>query len=204
MEAPVARVLAPTTYRQSRQRLDAMSGPIRASNAGCLKVKRSALACAHLRRRPIWAESTLVAPGGSAAGDVGGEEVDAVSVEVASGAVVLLGGSRVGVLGEDLGRRAAGRRGARSPASSGGYPVADFDGEAWIQANGRQMPAAVTTLHDPGPLLPASNPTPTSTRRAHSVPPSPSAGETSPHMYPKWHTGPAAGVPRHAGPIGEQ
>ena len=39
----------------------------------------------------------------SDAGDVGGEEVDAVSVEVAAGAVVVLGGSRVGVSGEDLG-----------------------------------------------------------------------------------------------------
>jgi len=37
------------------------------------------------------------------AGDVGGEEVDAVSVEVASGAVVVLGGLGVGVAGEDLG-----------------------------------------------------------------------------------------------------
>jgi hypothetical protein len=37
------------------------------------------------------------------AGDVGGEEVDAVSVEVASGAVVVLGGAGVGVPGEDLG-----------------------------------------------------------------------------------------------------
>jgi len=36
------------------------------------------------------------------AGDVGGEEVDAVPVEVASGAVVVLGGSRVGMAGEDL------------------------------------------------------------------------------------------------------
>jgi hypothetical protein len=36
------------------------------------------------------------------AGDVGGEEVDAVAVEVASGAVVVLGGPRVGVPSEDL------------------------------------------------------------------------------------------------------
>ena len=35
-------------------------------------------------------------------GDVGGEEVDAVSVEVAAGAVVVLGGARVGVAGQDL------------------------------------------------------------------------------------------------------
>ena len=33
---------------------------------------------------------------------VGGEEVDAVPVEVAAGAVVVLRGSRVGVPGEDL------------------------------------------------------------------------------------------------------
>ena len=37
------------------------------------------------------------------AGDVGGEEVDAVAVDVASGAVVVLGGPRVSVPGEDLG-----------------------------------------------------------------------------------------------------
>ena len=36
------------------------------------------------------------------AGDVGGEEVDAVAVEVAAGAVVVLGGSWVGMAGEDL------------------------------------------------------------------------------------------------------
>ena len=39
----------------------------------------------------------------SDAGDVGGEEVDPVSVEVAAGAVVVLGGAGVGVAGEDLG-----------------------------------------------------------------------------------------------------
>lgn len=37
------------------------------------------------------------------AGNVGGEEVDAVSVEVAAGAVVMFGGPGVGVAGEDLG-----------------------------------------------------------------------------------------------------
>ena len=36
------------------------------------------------------------------AGDVGGEQVDAVAVEVAAGAVVVLGGAWVGVPGEDL------------------------------------------------------------------------------------------------------
>ncbi|MGB3594495.1 MAG: hypothetical protein WA994_10005, partial [Ornithinimicrobium sp.] len=39
----------------------------------------------------------------SDASDVRGEEVDAVSVEIPSGSVVVLGGSRVGVPGEDLG-----------------------------------------------------------------------------------------------------
>ena len=38
----------------------------------------------------------------SDAGDVGGEEVDAVAVEVAAGSVVVLGGAGVGVPGEDL------------------------------------------------------------------------------------------------------
>jgi hypothetical protein len=36
------------------------------------------------------------------AGDVGGEEVDAVAVEVAACSVVVLGGAGVGVAGEDL------------------------------------------------------------------------------------------------------
>jgi hypothetical protein len=44
-----------------------------------------------------------VRTGCSDAGDVGGEEVDAVSVEVAAGAVVMLGRAGVGVAGEDLG-----------------------------------------------------------------------------------------------------
>ena len=35
--------------------------------------------------------------------DVGGEEVNAVPVEVAAGAIVVLGGAEVGVSGEDLG-----------------------------------------------------------------------------------------------------
>jgi hypothetical protein len=34
---------------------------------------------------------------------LGGEDVDAVSVEVAAGAVAVLGGAWVGVAGEDLG-----------------------------------------------------------------------------------------------------
>jgi len=37
------------------------------------------------------------------AGDVGGQEVDAVSVKVAAGTVVVLGRAWVGVTGEDLG-----------------------------------------------------------------------------------------------------
>ncbi len=44
-----------------------------------------------------------MAPGRSDAGDVCGEEVDAVSVEVAASTVVVLGGARIGVAGEDLG-----------------------------------------------------------------------------------------------------
>jgi hypothetical protein len=53
------------------------------------------------------AEALLLCPSGwigrwSDAGDVGGEEVDAVAVEVAAGSVVVLGGPRVGVTGEDL------------------------------------------------------------------------------------------------------
>ena len=44
------------------------------------------------------AESRILRPG-----DVGGEEVDAVAVEVASSAVVVLSGSGVGVAGQDLG-----------------------------------------------------------------------------------------------------
>ncbi|MCU1634840.1 MAG: hypothetical protein JWQ68_79, partial [Cryobacterium sp.] len=55
-----------------------------------------------------WAEVTYLdgaSPIGadrSDAGDVGGEEVDAVPVEVAAGSVVVLGGAGVGVAGEDL------------------------------------------------------------------------------------------------------
>ncbi len=57
----------------------------------------------------MWAELTQVfrdGPGDlrcSGAGDVGGEEVDAVAVEVAAGAVVVLGCAGVGVAGENLG-----------------------------------------------------------------------------------------------------
>ena len=54
---------------------------------------------AHSGRRGHWCGWR----GWSDAGDVGGEELDAVSVEVAAGAVVVLGGSGVGVAGEDLG-----------------------------------------------------------------------------------------------------
>jgi hypothetical protein len=48
----------------------------------------------------LWAETLLV--GGSDSGDVGGEEVDAVPVEIAARAVVVLGGARVGMAGQDL------------------------------------------------------------------------------------------------------
>jgi hypothetical protein len=41
--------------------------------------------------------------GRSDACDIGREEVDAVAVEVATGAVIVLGGPWVGVSGEDLG-----------------------------------------------------------------------------------------------------
>ena len=40
---------------------------------------------------------------GSHARDVGGEEANAVAVEVAAGAVVVFGGAGVGMPGQDLG-----------------------------------------------------------------------------------------------------
>ena len=57
------------------------------------------------RGRPFWADRTQQGRWamGLGASDVGGQEVDAVSVEVASSAVVVLGRSGVGVAGEDLG-----------------------------------------------------------------------------------------------------
>jgi hypothetical protein len=66
---------------------------------------RCSQACNHRLPVPasMWAESTMVRPDRSDAGDVCGQEVDAVSVEVASGAVVVLVGAGVGVTGEDLG-----------------------------------------------------------------------------------------------------
>ena len=64
---------------------------------GCRPVNEIGMAASQ------WAESTLVRPGRLDAGDVCGQEVDAVSVEVASGAVVVLGGAGAGVTGEDLG-----------------------------------------------------------------------------------------------------
>jgi hypothetical protein len=51
----------------------------------------------------FWAESTQGRARHSDAGDVCGEEVDSVSVEVAGCAVVVLGGAGVRVAGEDLG-----------------------------------------------------------------------------------------------------
>src|SRR3954467_14933104 len=49
------------------------------------------------------------------AGDVGGEEVDAVAVQVATGAVVVLGSPGVGMAGQDLNvaKRNAGIEGVR-------------------------------------------------------------------------------------------
>jgi hypothetical protein len=46
--------------------------------------------------------SVCLLPAALDAGDIGGEEVDTVAVEVAAGAVVVLGGAGVGVPGEDL------------------------------------------------------------------------------------------------------
>ena len=50
-----------------------------------------------------WAESTLVRPDRSDAGDVCGQQVDTVSVEVAAGAVMVPSDWWVGVAGGDLG-----------------------------------------------------------------------------------------------------
>ncbi len=52
---------------------------------------------------PLVGGIVLVVICGLDAGDVGGQEVDAVAVEVAPGSVVVLGGSRVGVTDQDLG-----------------------------------------------------------------------------------------------------
>lgn len=50
---------------------------------------------------PSWADPAS-SSGCSDSGDVGGEEVDTVAVEVAAGAAVVLGGAWVGVPGHDL------------------------------------------------------------------------------------------------------
>lgn len=60
-----------------------------------------------LERFPRWSgiaegHSTPVCGVRLDARDVGGEKADSVSIEVAAGAVVVLGGARVGVAGEDL------------------------------------------------------------------------------------------------------
>ena len=56
------------------------------------------------RTRPIRAKSTLVSwQVGPDVGNVGGEKVDGVAVEVASGAVVVLDAAWVGGAGQDLG-----------------------------------------------------------------------------------------------------
>ena len=52
---------------------------------------------------PFLGGIVLVAVYALDAGDVGGEEVDALAVEVVAGSVVVLGVSRVGVAGQDLG-----------------------------------------------------------------------------------------------------
>jgi len=66
----------------------------------------------------MWAELSLVGLGSSDTGDVGGEEVDAMAVEVASGAVVVLGGAGIGVPGEDLGEVGRARRSLAAVSSS--------------------------------------------------------------------------------------
>ena len=59
-------------------------------------------ACRATAPRVNWAVSTQEKATGLDAGNVGGEVVHAVAVEVASGAVVVLGGAWVSVPGEDL------------------------------------------------------------------------------------------------------
>ena len=66
-------------------------------DATTLGLKRSAGSLNHLNLGGVDA-----GPGRSDAGDVGGEEVDAVTVEVAAGTVVVLGSPRVAVPGDDL------------------------------------------------------------------------------------------------------
>ena len=80
-----------------KQRVAAAQG---ATNAA------TALPSPPCRARPdcfILGEIDAGSRGCSDSGDVGGEEVDAVSVEVAAGAVVVLGSAWVCMAGEDLG-----------------------------------------------------------------------------------------------------
>jgi hypothetical protein len=58
-------------------------------------------------------------------GDVGGEEVDAVAVEVAAGTVVVLGSAGIGVPGQDLGKPPG--PGPRARSGHGGRLVALSD-----------------------------------------------------------------------------
>src|SRR6478672_8000391 len=87
--------------------------------------------------RPIWAAGVALLEA-SDAGDVGGEEVNAVAVEVAAGAVVVLGGSRVGVPGENL--RVAQRNAGVQGVGDGGVP----------QRVGADVPRDPGGLRDPG------------------------------------------------------
>ena len=66
-------------------------------------VSRRYFAKFRTRHCVILGETDAGSPGCSDSSDVGGEEVDAVSVEVAAGAVVVLGRARVCMAGEDLG-----------------------------------------------------------------------------------------------------
>lgn len=69
----------------------------------CSRRRGTLVALSAWRRCPIVGDVGASDLPESDAGDVGGEEVDAVPVEVSSGAVVMLCGSGVGVAGEDLG-----------------------------------------------------------------------------------------------------
>jgi hypothetical protein len=80
------------------------------------------------------------------ASNVGGEEVDAVAVEVAPGAVVVLGGAWVGVAGEDL-------RVTKRDAGKAGYKLeAVWHGRFVAQSTARVLkpppPAGSVVRHD--------------------------------------------------------
>ena len=85
----------------SRTSLSTVRGPRTrpAADCGeCCSATRSGRA-----QTPIVGEPDAGSRGCSDSGDVGGEEVDAVSVEVAAGAVVMLGSAWVCMAGKDLG-----------------------------------------------------------------------------------------------------